>query len=420
MNTPIQRSLLLDTVLDAYHEVGVAADNLTIYAKVARVIGINTQDYVAKIGRAKSSRNTYHRAIRYAQQTLKEKGLVERLERGLWGITKKGKQTLTEIDAERHMIAFSSDLGVAVWGNALHVFGDTKAQKDDIHLCLTSPPYLGITRSYGTHHDEQAYIDFLLSVLLPIRERMAPGANLVLNMSNDSVLKEQFGERSLYLEKLILAVGEKLDLALMDRLVWHAPDKPPKGYQVTHKRTHLTSRYEPVLWFCNDPKRCLADNRRVLSSYSPQMQRLVNNNGESTMRRESDYQSNTRKGGFGRDNGGSIPSNVLTFPTRCNSNRLVINAARAQQLPVHGALYPVALAEHIISWQCPEGGLVVDPFGGYATTAWAAEKLERRWLTCELHWEYLRPALSRFIHQDGFLVNPAFTQLDNSVLRDCA
>ena len=124
--------------------------------------------------------------------------------------------------------------------------------------------------------------------------------------------------------------------------------------------------------------------------------------------------------GFGRDNGGSIPSNVLTFPTRCNSNRLVINAARAQQLPVHGALYPVALAEHIISWQCPEGGLVVDPFGGYATTAWAAEKLERRWLTCELHWEYLRPALSRFIHQDGFLVNPAFTQLDNSVLRDCA
>ena len=77
MNTPIQRSLLLDTVLDAYHEVGVAADNLTIYAKVARVIGINTQDYVAKIGRAKSSRNTYHRAIRYAQQTLKEKGLVD-------------------------------------------------------------------------------------------------------------------------------------------------------------------------------------------------------------------------------------------------------------------------------------------------------------------------------------------------------
>ena len=49
MNTPIQRSLLLDTVLDAYHEVGVAADNLTIYAKVARVIGINMQDYVAKI-----------------------------------------------------------------------------------------------------------------------------------------------------------------------------------------------------------------------------------------------------------------------------------------------------------------------------------------------------------------------------------
>lgn len=415
MSQPVQRALLFGPVLDAYDANGGTAVNRDVYAHVAKTLGITESDYIARIGQQQATRNTYHRNIRFAQQTLRDEGLITRLARGQWSLTQEGKQTLTQAEAGRHMVAFSSELGVALWGNALHVFD--KVITEDIHLCLTSPPYLGITRSYGTHHDEQAYIDFLLAILTPIRARMVPGANLALNLSNDSVLRQQFGARSMYLEKLTLALAEKLDLSLMDRIPWVAPDKCPKGYQVTHRRTHLTSRYEPVLWFCCDPDRCLADNRRVLTPYGEYMQRMVDNGGERHARGDSDYQANTRPGGFGKDNGGSIPSNVLTFPTRCESNRLVKAAARAQGLPVHGALYPVALAEHLIRWLCPEEGLVVDPFGGYATTGWAAEQCRRRWATCELHWEYLRPALSRFIHRPGYCVNPLFTDLDEPALR---
>lgn len=45
---------------------------------------------------------------------------------------------------------------------------------------------------------------------------------------------------------------------------------------------------------------------------------------------------------------------------------------------------PEKLLRRIINASCPEGGLVVDCFGGSGTTATTAEKLGRRWITTDL------------------------------------
>ena len=45
---------------------------------------------------------------------------------------------------------------------------------------------------------------------------------------------------------------------------------------------------------------------------------------------------------------------------------------------------PEKLLDRVISSSCPEGGLVVDFFGGSGTTAAVAEKLGRRWITTDL------------------------------------
>ncbi|WP_305804146.1 DNA methyltransferase [Stenotrophomonas sp. YIM B06876] len=45
---------------------------------------------------------------------------------------------------------------------------------------------------------------------------------------------------------------------------------------------------------------------------------------------------------------------------------------------------PEKLLDRIISSSCPEGGLVMDIFGGSGTTAAVAEKLGRRWITSDL------------------------------------
>lgn len=45
---------------------------------------------------------------------------------------------------------------------------------------------------------------------------------------------------------------------------------------------------------------------------------------------------------------------------------------------------PLALLERIIEASCPEGGIVLDPFCGCATTCIAAEKLDREWIGIDI------------------------------------
>jgi DNA modification methylase len=408
-----QQSFMLDCVLDSY--ASGEKSNKSLYQDVASSLNIDAKNHVKPIGKSGTRRNTFHQRIRWAQQSLKHTGLIENIGHGHWQLTQEGKQQLTRVHADKYMVAATTDLGVAIWGNSLHVFD--QIIEEDIHLCITSPPYLNIARSYGTHWDEQGYLDFIISVLTPIRRRMVPGANLALNISNDSILKKTFGARSLYLEALILRLSGELDLHLMDRLIWNANDKAPKSTQVTKKRTHLTSKYEPILWFCNAPEHCLADNRRVLNPYTPQMKKLIAQGGDVRKIYETDYAANSRTGGFSRDNGGSIAGNVLSFPTHCQFNRAIKKHARALDLPTHGAVYPVALASFLIRWLCPEEGFVVDPFGGYSTSGFAAESTGRAWATCELHWEYVKPALLRFTSKPGYWLNPKFEALSDPALR---
>lgn len=404
---------LFNDVLQCYQQGQV--DNQTLYQSVAEKHRIDLASTKTPIGKDGVKHSVFARRLRWIQQDLRKKGLIERIDRGQWRLTSEGKNQLTQTVADKHLIAGSTDLGILIWCNSeLSLSG---ILHEDVHLCLTSTPYLGIERSYGTHFSENDFLDFIIRVLTPIRKKMVPGANLALNLTNDSILRKRFGERSRYLEKLVLRLSDELELHLMDRLVWHAPDKPPKGYQVTHKRTHLTSRYEPILWFCNEPEHCLADNKRILVPYSKSMQEIIDKGGSQYDRISTDYHPNSRKGGFSVDHGGAIQGNVITIPTYCSQNRKVLKYARNHQLPTHGALFPVALAELLIKWLCPEGGTVIDPFGGYATVGAAAENTNRFWWISEWHWEYLKPALSRFSQRPGYWVNPLFDALSDPLVR---
>lgn len=51
-------------------------------------------------------------------------------------------------------------------------------------------------------------------------------------------------------------------------------------YWASITRQHLNAGYEPVLIFCNDPVRCLADNRRVFQPHTEQHAKLIYRGGE--------------------------------------------------------------------------------------------------------------------------------------------
>ena len=61
----------------------------------------------------------------------------------------------------------------------------------------------------------------------------------------------------------------------------------------------------------------------------------------------------------------------------------------------HPTQKPIKLARQIIAWTCPEKGRVLDPFGGTATTAWAAQIEGRTGISIEVALDFHNIAKNR-------------------------
>ncbi len=70
----------------------------------------------------------------------------------------------------------------------------------------------------------------------------------------------------------------------------------------------------------------------------------------------------------------------------------------------HFATFPPELVERCIKAGCPEGGLVLDPFGGAATTGLVADRLQRSAILIELNPQYAALAQARLDRDRGGLL----------------
>lgn len=64
---------------------------------------------------------------------------------------------------------------------------------------------------------------------------------------------------------------------------------------------------------------------------------------------------------------------------------------------LHPTQKPVEVLEPLIRTYCPEGGLVLDPFCGSASSLVAAESCGRRYVAIELDYRYAISAQNRFL-----------------------
>lgn len=395
---------LFDHVMGAYAAVADRPmGNDELYRAVAQraCLGEDATSKVEPIGRAEKPRNTFQRRVRWYQQTLKALGLLERLDgkRGVWQLTGKARRGLHPIRRPWKMVAFSTDLGVGIWGNAEDVF---KGMDEPIMLCFTSPPYpLQRSRAYG-NPDARQIVDFLCRSLAPIIDNLAPQASLVLNLSND-IFEPGSPARSTYLERVILAMEDEFGLALMDRMVWHNPTKLPGPIAWASKtRQQLNVSYEPILWFAKDPLKVKSDNRRVLEPHTREHQALIRRGGEGRTKTYGDGAYKLRPGCFGAPTSGRIPRNLIRQGHRCPWGDRYRQAASDLGLPLHGAGMPFALPSFFTRFLTEEGDLVVDPFGGRCMTGRAAEECGRRWVCTETMLEYARGGAELFRDVSGF------------------
>jgi DNA modification methylase len=408
---------LFEHVASAYTQANDGRlSNARLYQAVAEHAGVapDAMELRVPIGRRQDQRHSLiKRKIRWYQQTLKRLGVLEHSpgERGVWRLTESGDKQLRRAPPKVSLLAFSTDLGIALWGACEDVF--TKLDLP-IALCLTSPPFpLRKPRAYG-NPTEIEYIDFICRALEPIVARLVPGGSICLNVSNDIFLQGSPG-RSLYRERMVIALCERLGLTKMDELVWLNPSKPPAPVQwASVRRVQLNVAWEPVYWFTNDASLVRADNRRVLQPHSKRHLRLIESGGEQRTASYCDGAYRLRNGSFGGATRGRIARNLLVHSHSCADQKLYKARARGLGLPAHGAAMPLSLAKFLIDFLTQSAtDLVADPFGGSCTTAKAAETLGRRWITTETVLAYVRGSAERFRSARGFWLNPELC-LDDS------
>jgi DNA modification methylase len=395
---------LQDHMLGAYADTAESLSNDALYRSLSDRAGIAAEDWRRRInlGPGHRAHSELKRRVRWYQQTLRELGIIERdpaRGRGFWRLTPKGRDQLTPAKPKKVLLGFSTDLGVALWAAAGDVFS---AIDEPIVLCLTSPPYpLAAPRAYGNPNAIE-YVDWVCRLLEPIAKHLVPGGSLCLNVSND-IFEPGSPARSLYRERLVIALCERLGLAKLDEFIWHNPTKAPGPTRwASITRQQLNVAWEPVYWFTNAPALVRADNRRVLQCHAKRHLDLMRVGGEKRTANNGDGAYRLYPGSYGNATPGRIPRNVLSFPHRCASKDAAARAAKAQGLPVHAATMPLPLARFLVDFLTEPGDLVVDPCAGWLTTALAAEDAGCRWLCTEQMGEYVLGASNRFTSAPGF------------------
>jgi len=167
---------------------------------------------------------------------------------------------------------------------------------------------------------------------------------------------------------------------------------PSPAQWVNVERIRVKDAFTHIWWMALTAKP-KADNRRVLTPYSDAMQKLLETKSYNAGKRPSEHSIGAES--FLRDNGGAIPSNVITVANTSASDPY-LKHCRENNLPLHPARMPFDLAKFFINFLTEPGDLVIDPFGGSNVTGAAAESLGRRWISIEPRAEYADASISRF------------------------
>ena len=103
--------------------------------------------------------------------------------------------------------------------------------------------------------------------------------------------------------------------------------------------------------------------------------------------------------GFGKDNGGAIPPNLISLPNT-ESNGFYDSSCKLVDAERHPARFPAGLPEFFVKFLTSPGDVVLDIFGGSNVTGQVAEGLGRRWLSFEMDRNYVAASAFRFMSKD--------------------
>lgn len=266
-----------------------------------------------------------------------------------------------------------------------------KRLRGQIQLIFTSPPFpLNRKKKYGNLTGRK-YKAWLSSFSNCWGSLLTADGSIVLELGN--AWEPGSPTMSTLAIEALLDFKAKGELHLCQEFIWHNPARLPSPAQwVNVERIRVKDSYTR-LWWLAPSKRPRANNRRVLTEYSPSMKHLLEKGSYNSGTRPSEHTIGEHS--FLTDNGGAIPSSVLIYSNTRATGRYS-EYCKERGLERHPARMPREVATFFIKYLTEPNDIVYDPFAGSNTTGAVAEEHDRQWVATEDREEYAKGSLGRF------------------------
>lgn len=286
---------------------------------------------------------------------------------------------------------YTTNYGAAYVGDSLDLLDHL--EPDSINLVITSPPFaLQREKSYG-NVDQEAYVDWLFAFCKKVHRVLAPQGSFVIDLGGAYQSKRPV--RSLYNYQILIRLCDRLDFRLAEEFFWYNPSKLPSPIEWVNKRKIRAKDSVNTVWWLSKTDYPKANVTNVLVPYSERMKKL-HENPDKYYKPKLRPSGHDIGAGFGTNNGGAIPSNLLQIPNTESKSRY-IQLCKAVEIPAHPARFPQKLPMFFINFLTEPGDIVLDIFAGSNTTGAAAEAAQRRWIAFEQNPSYLAASAFRFI-----------------------
>ncbi|MEM6623875.1 MAG: site-specific DNA-methyltransferase [Pseudomonadota bacterium] len=309
------------------------------------------------------------------------------------------------------------------------------------HTCVTSPPYYGL-RDYGVdgqiglEASPAAFIDQMVAVFREVHRVLRDDGTLWLNLGDSycsnggpgwqgkngqrsdrrfTATRNTVGMRTAsrcarehYKPKDLMGMPWRVAFALQEDgwylrqdIIWAKPNPMPESV-----RDRCTKAHEYIFLLSKSPKYAFdADainepvspntHARLSQDVIAQIASARAHGGTKTMKAVG-RTPKAKKAGFKVKNNESFGA-ATAMPVHRRNKRSVWTVGSDSYLGAHFSTYPPALIEPCILAGSPEGGHVLDPFGGAGTTGLVADRLGRNATLIELNSEYATMARDRVL-----------------------
>jgi DNA modification methylase len=285
--------------------------------------------------------------------------------------------------------------------------------EQSINTCVTSPPYWGL-RDYGVdgqlglEDSPDKFVENLVEVFREVKRVLRDDGTVWLNLgdsyartggdsskkgrhwdnreNNPNTGHNRYAKDIGLKQKDLVGIPWRVAFALQadgwylrQDIIWHKPNPMPESV-----RDRCTKAHEYIFLLSKNPK-YYYDNEAIKED-------------AKSAGKKSDGFKGRQGGAEYHATSGGIGSEEKIYNKK--NKRSVWTITTKPYKEAHFATFPTDLIEPCVLAGCPEGGTVLDPFGGSGTTGLVASKHNRNAVLCELNEGYIDLAEKRL--NDGF------------------